>query len=58
VLRRLLPGAAIKEVLENAEMWIKVPEEGVNTLEPVTPEEMRVIEEADPEGVSYMQRMG
>jgi len=58
VLRALLPGATVEEVLENAEMRIKVPGEGVERLEPPTREEMKVIEEADPTGVRYMQRMG
>ena len=57
VLRKLLPGNTVEDVLRNAEMRIKIPEK-VETMEPPTPEEMRVIEEADPTGVRYMQRLG
>jgi len=57
VLRALLPGATVEEVLENAEMRITVPDK-VETIEPLTREEMQVIEEADPQGVRYLQRMG
>ena len=57
VLRSLLPGVTVEEVLENSEMRIRVPEEP-ETMEPPTPEEMKIIEEADPEGVRYLQRFG
>lgn len=57
VLRKLLPGNTVEDVVRNAEMRIKIPEK-VETMEPPTPEEMRVIEEADPTGVRYMQRLG
>lgn len=57
VLRRLLPGATVEEVLENSRMRIIVPDR-VETLEPPSREEMRVIEEADPTGLRYLQRMG
>lgn len=57
VLRMLLPGATVEEVLENAAMEIRVPR-SVEEMEPLTPEEKRVIEEHDPHGMRYMQRMG
>ena len=57
VLRALLPGVTVEEVLENSEMRIRVEGEP-ERIEPLTGEEARAIEEADPEGVRYLQRMG
>ncbi|RUM47201.1 MAG: acyl CoA--acetate/3-ketoacid CoA transferase subunit beta [Hyperthermus sp.] len=57
VLRRLLPGASIDDVLKSASMRIIVPDK-VDVLEPVSEEEMKVIEEHDPQGIRYLQKMG
>ncbi len=57
VLRRLLPGVTVEEVLEESGMRIIVPD-NVETLEPISREEMKIIVEHDPDGIRYMQRMG
>lgn len=57
VLRMLLPGVSVDDVLRNAAMNIQVPG-SVERLEPLTPEEERVLNEHDPQGLRYLQRMG
>jgi len=57
VLRGLLPGVTVEEAVNTASMRIIVEDEP-EALEPPSSEEMRIIEEADPDGVRYMQRMG
>jgi glutaconate CoA-transferase subunit B len=57
VVRKLFPGVSLEEAQRNSSMKLLVDgEPGV--IEPPTEEEMRAIEEADPQRLRYLQRMG
>jgi len=58
LLRALLPGTTLQEVLDNTGFKLNLPPGGPATLEQPTREEMEIIQQADPQGLRYLQRMG
>jgi len=57
VLRAVLSGFTIDDVLQGSSMRIIVPGH-VDTITPLSDEELRVIEQADPEGLRYEEGYG
>ncbi len=57
VLRAVLSGFTVNDVLEGSAMKIIVPRD-VQTITPLSDEELRVIEQADPSGLRYEEGYG